>query len=187
MNKSKSGMKKLLAGCFSVLLMSWALPYSSDLQAGQTYYYDKHGNLISAEEYEKLRKELNGKKNVPAVQSEESETSSQNPAQDDGSHNKQPVEPQTRDDEDSRAATDDDENSAEEDEDEEEDNEAQYRVEVSSETLSGAFRRDTDNEDDSLVVPVYEYLRMDFGALEQGGLSFHLYGWGRYDLKDSGN
>jgi len=178
MNKSKTGMKKFLAGCFSVLLMSWALPYSSDLQAGQTYYYDKHGNLISAEEYEKLRKELNGKKNVPDTQSEGSGSTSQTPGQEDGSHNKQQVEPKNSDDE----------NSPEEDEeeDEEEDNEAQYRVEVSSETLFGAFRRDTDNEDDSLVVPAYEYLRMDFGALDQGGLSFHLYGWGRYDLNDSG-
>lgn len=52
----------------------------------------------------------------------------------------------------------------------------------SSETLVRVFERDTAEKEDALVVPAYEYLRLDAGALREKGLSFHLYGWGRADF-----
>ncbi|UCD80845.1 MAG: hypothetical protein JSW26_05280 [Desulfobacterales bacterium] len=179
MNIKKLRLENILVGCFSVLLATWMLAYSSNLQAGQTYYYDLKGNLISAEEYEKLLKKLKEKKNTTDTPSEASDSGSQVNAQDDTGH----VELSTE------AANSGEENSAEEstnEENEDEDNEAQYRVEVSSETFIRAFRRDTDSENDSLVLAGYEYLRMDLGALDQEGLSFHFYGWGRYDFNHSG-
>lgn len=57
-------------------------------------------------------------------------------------------------------------------------------VQIASDTLVRVFERDTSKENDVLVVPVYEYLRLDAGALSTKGLSFHLYGWGRADLGD---
>lgn len=179
MNQSKFRINKFFAGCFCVLLVTWALQCSSDLRAGQIYYYDMQGNQISAEEYEKLLKKLNGKKNTATVKNKASGTNSPSTLKDDSGNNEQPHEEQSAEDEDI-----DEENEGEESEDE--DNEARYRVEVSSETLVQAFRRDTNNENNSLALPGYEYLRMDFGALDQQGLSFHSYGWGRYDFNDSG-
>jgi hypothetical protein len=178
MKKNKLRIKKIFAGCFSLFLATWVLQFNSDLQAGQTYYYDLQGNQISAEEYEKLLRKLNNKNNTSDSPREESDNSSESTAQSDSENNPQSDEA-VNNEEDSN----DEESSDEEYEDE--DSDAWYRVEVSSETLGLAYRRDTDNEDDSLVVPAFEYLRMDFGALDQEGLSFHLYGWGRYDFNDS--
>lgn len=174
MMKNKLRIKTILAGCFSLFLATLAVQHPSDLQAGQTYYYDMKGNLISAEEYERLLEKLNGKKNTSNISNQTSDGGSQNTVQDAAGPDAQPVGAKNSDEEIS-----DEENEAE-------DSEVQYRVEVSSETLMRAFRRDTDNEDDSLVLPGYEYLRMDFGKLDQHGLSFHFYGWGRYDFNHSG-
>lgn len=172
-------MKKFLIVCFSVSLAAWMVQYSPDLQAGQTYYYDLQGNQISADEYEKLLKKLNNQNHTSDSSTEESNNSSEGAARKDIENNPQPDEASNTEDD-----INDEESSDEEYEDE--DSEAWYRVEVSSETLALAFRRNTNNGDDSLVVPAYEYLRMDFGALDQQGLSFHLYGWGRYDFDDGG-
>ncbi len=60
---------------------------------------------------------------------------------------------------------------------------AQFQVE--SDTLVRYFERDTRKGDDQTVLPVYEYLRVAAGELEDKGLSVHLYGWGRYDLADN--
>ena len=49
-----------------------------------------------------------------------------------------------------------------------------------SDTLLRLFERNDDK-----TAPGYEYLQVDAGALEEKGLSFHLYGWGRADLADS--
>lgn len=57
-------------------------------------------------------------------------------------------------------------------------------VQIASDTLVRVFEWDTSKKNDVLVVPVYEYLRLDAGALSTKGLSFHLYGWGRADLGD---
>ncbi|MDH4006485.1 MAG: hypothetical protein OEU35_00320, partial [Desulfuromonadales bacterium] len=35
------------------------------------------------------------------------------------------------------------------------------------------------------MLPGYQYLQIDAGQLEDYGLSFHLYGWGRADLADN--
>lgn len=57
-------------------------------------------------------------------------------------------------------------------------------LQIASDTLIRVFERDTQKKNDVFVVPVYEYLRLDAGALSSRGLSFHLYGWGRADLGD---
>jgi hypothetical protein len=56
---------------------------------------------------------------------------------------------------------------------------------IESDTIFRVFQRDTAAEDDAAVFPLYEYLQIDTGELEDYGLSFHLYGWGRADLADS--
>jgi len=55
-------------------------------------------------------------------------------------------------------------------------------VQLHSETIVRFFERDTAQGQEQKVLPVYEYLRLDLGQLEDKGLSFHAYGWGRYDL-----
>lgn len=57
---------------------------------------------------------------------------------------------------------------------------------LDSETRVRVFERDTSEEDDALIVPAYEYLRLDAGNLKSRGLSFHLYGWGRVDFGEDG-
>jgi len=54
-----------------------------------------------------------------------------------------------------------------------------------SDTLLRGFERNTASGDDQLVLPGYEYLQFDVGALQEKGLSFHFYGWGRADLADN--
>jgi hypothetical protein len=56
---------------------------------------------------------------------------------------------------------------------------------VSSQTTFRAFERDTSEGEDTLVLPLYEYMQMDYADAEQGGLSVHAYGWVRPDLADS--
>lgn len=58
-------------------------------------------------------------------------------------------------------------------------------LDVRSETLARALERDTTKGEDRLVLPLYEYLSIDYQDLENGGLSVHLYGWGRKDLAES--
>ncbi len=60
--------------------------------------------------------------------------------------------------------------------------EAVADIEIRSDTIVRGFERRADSGEDELVLPVYEYLGVDYGDMEQGGLSFHLYGWGRKDL-----
>ena len=59
---------------------------------------------------------------------------------------------------------------------------AQLRVD--SDTIFRAFERDTSKEEDQKVFPAYEYLRIDYGELEEDGLSFHAYAWGRHAFGD---
>ncbi len=59
------------------------------------------------------------------------------------------------------------------------------RWEIDSETLFLAFERQTNQDKDNLLLPVYEYLSADYGSVISEGLSFHFHGWGRHDL--SGN
>lgn len=64
------------------------------------------------------------------------------------------------------------------------------KIKVKSQTTLRAFERqslerDTNQGEDALVLPLYQYLQLDFGDAEEGGWSFHMYGWGRTDLADS--
>lgn len=56
---------------------------------------------------------------------------------------------------------------------------------MQSDTIVRGFERDTSNGSDEAVIPGYEYLQLDMGSLTEEGLSFHLYGWGRYDFADN--
>jgi hypothetical protein len=58
-------------------------------------------------------------------------------------------------------------------------------ITIQSDTIFRMFERDTVSENDALVLPGYEYLQIDGGQLEEEGLSFHLYGWGRLDFADN--
>lgn len=55
---------------------------------------------------------------------------------------------------------------------------------ISSETILRAFERENSDEEKFSVIPVYEYLGVDYGDAEYGGFSFHANGWGRLDLGD---
>jgi hypothetical protein len=52
---------------------------------------------------------------------------------------------------------------------------------LTSDSIFRVFERNNDT-----VAPAYEYLQADAGSLEEKGLSFHVFGWGRADLADSG-
>jgi hypothetical protein len=161
-------LKKLFAYCVLVLSVGWALTHFSDLHAGQIYYYDTKGNLISEEAYQVLVDKLNGGRNQSNTTGGQFGTTAQSADKETSLPDDHQAEPEN-DDEELEA----------------DDIEAKYQVEFSSETIFRAFERDTDDEDDATVVPAYEYLRLDLGALDEGGLSFHFYGWGRYDFNES--
>lgn len=56
---------------------------------------------------------------------------------------------------------------------------------LKSQTTFRDFQRDTPKGDNLAVMPLYQFLQMDYGNTEQGGWSAHAYGWGRYDMADS--
>ena len=56
---------------------------------------------------------------------------------------------------------------------------------ISSETILRTFQRDTLAENDEIVVPVYEYLSVDYCDKEDGGIAFHGYGWVFKDAAES--
>ena len=56
---------------------------------------------------------------------------------------------------------------------------------IQSDTIFRSFARDTISGSDQSILPGYEYLQIDMGNLTEKGLSFHLYGWGRYDFTDN--
>lgn len=167
-NESRTLFKKLFVDCVLVLSVALTLTHFSDLHAGQKYFYDTKGNLISEEAYKKLIKKLNGGQN-------KSITTEGQPGA-----NAQTTDRETSFSDDHQPEPENDNEEMEEDE-----IEALYQVEISSETIFRAFERDTDKQDDALVVPAYQYLRLDLGALDEGGLSLHISGWGRYDFNDS--
>jgi len=63
--------------------------------------------------------------------------------------------------------------------------EASFRVHIVSDTLFRAFQRDTQEQKDARVLPLYEYLQVDLAGMDDKGFSLHMYGWGRADLNDS--
>jgi hypothetical protein len=166
--KCRNNFLKLLVGFVFVLLFNCILLNFTLLHAGQTLYYDNRGNLISKEEYEKLIGKNKKQKGSSTAQSEKSEADNQLTGEDNSVKK------------DSQLETEEDDEEIEND-----DIQPLYQVEISSETILRAFERDTDKKDDALVAPAYQYLRLDLGALSEAGLSFHMYGWGRYDFNDS--
>ena len=57
---------------------------------------------------------------------------------------------------------------------------------VASDTLLRYFERDRKADGKTVgIAPAYQYLQMDYGALNEPGLSVHAYGWGRANLGDS--
>ncbi len=56
---------------------------------------------------------------------------------------------------------------------------------VEFETMLYGFERDIPGEGSSQVLPGYGYLKFDLKNVTSTGISFHGYGWGRYDLADS--
>ncbi len=57
-------------------------------------------------------------------------------------------------------------------------------VQLQSNTLVRHFERDRAGREANNIVPVYEYLQLDWRPKKEGPLSFHLYGWGRTSLAD---
>ncbi len=57
--------------------------------------------------------------------------------------------------------------------------------EVELETMVRSFERTIPVEGDSRVLPGYGYLKLGLKDITSTGISFHGYGWGRYDLADS--
>ncbi|HKL26712.1 MAG TPA: hypothetical protein VJ910_10845 [Desulfuromonadales bacterium] len=58
-------------------------------------------------------------------------------------------------------------------------------IRFQSNTLFRLFERDTVKEANSSILPGYEYLQIDAGELDDYGISFHAYGWGRLDFTDN--
>ena len=160
LTQQKFLLGKVLAGCLLTIFLPCLFSGIFDLQAGQVYYYDTKGKRITEEDYRKLVEQKNGQGEPSAEQETKIDDSSKD---ENTPQSEKPAD---------RAM-------------EEDDIESLYQVEISSETIFRAFERDTDKKDDETVVPAYEYLRLDIGALDNGGLSFHMYGWGRYDFNDS--
>ena len=56
--------------------------------------------------------------------------------------------------------------------------------EFSSDTIFRAFQREDQSGDSLRVLPIYEYISIDYGDIEKIGFSMHLHGWARADLGD---
>ena len=61
---------------------------------------------------------------------------------------------------------------------------AGYDLEVQSSTYLHLYQQDQISGPDSDYAPLYEYLSLDVWEAGQPEFSFHLYGWGRADLRD---
>jgi hypothetical protein len=58
-------------------------------------------------------------------------------------------------------------------------------IDIHTDTIVRDFEQRADGGEVELVLPIYGYLGIDYGDAEQGGLSFHIYGWERKDSADS--
>lgn len=58
---------------------------------------------------------------------------------------------------------------------------------LSSDTIVRHLERDERGGQSRSLLPAYEFLRLDYGNLRTPGLSLHLSGWGRANLRDSYN
>jgi hypothetical protein len=55
-----------------------------------------------------------------------------------------------------------------------------------SETIFSVFERDDEEGDTRQILPIYEYMQLDYGQLETEGFSLHLHGWLRGDAGEGG-
>ena len=55
---------------------------------------------------------------------------------------------------------------------------------LTSDTILQTYKRDLPGAPDQKVLPIYQYLQVDYGRKKLSGLSFHGYGWMRLDLGD---
>jgi len=164
-------MKRLFVWMFLMSMMQWPDIQRHVAYAGDTKYYDHNGNMISRETYEKLVENLipKGNKETEIIKQSGSLLSIQEAEEAAAKKRReemdQPPEP-----------------------DEENDNndlDLPFQIEISSETLLSSLSRITGDNRDVLIAPLYQYIRLDMGTLDQEGFSFHMYGWGRNDFKDS--
>jgi hypothetical protein len=58
-------------------------------------------------------------------------------------------------------------------------------IDMHTDTIVRDFEQRANGGEVELVLPIYGYLSIDYDGAEQGGLSFHLYGWERKDSADS--
>ncbi len=56
------------------------------------------------------------------------------------------------------------------------------RWDLRSETIITGYNRQDDTGNESLLIPAYQYLTIDYGHALDSGLTCHVQGWGRYDL-----
>ncbi len=61
---------------------------------------------------------------------------------------------------------------------------AASELKLTTDTILRGYERDTTSQKDIAVVPIYQYLEIDYGALSETGFSLHANGWGRSDLGD---
>lgn len=61
---------------------------------------------------------------------------------------------------------------------------AQPNIQLKSDTLVHYFERDIGSQRNNKVLPVYEYLRLDYRPAQSSAASFHAYGWMRVNLGD---
>jgi hypothetical protein len=155
-------IKKIFAELLIATLVLWSALCVPQLSAGRIKYYDRDGNQISEAEYKKLIQSLSS---PPDKQQEEevSEEKTEEPAAEDNEKGQ---------------STEDDAEAAQED--------RTKKLDVSSETIVRMFKRDTETQENIRAIPIYEYLRVDYGDAEVEGFSMHLHGWGRTDIGDGG-
>jgi hypothetical protein len=139
----------------TVVVAVLAAVFIVETSAAKTQYFDKSGKEITEEQYRRLTGRSAG-----ASSSQQSASSSQEATAE------------------TAAAESADENPA--------DNGSGFEGTFSlvSETIIRGFERDTVDKNDVLVLPVYQYLQLDYGQPEGDGFSFHFNGWGRKDLGD---
>lgn len=63
---------------------------------------------------------------------------------------------------------------------------ADPRLQFSSETILYSFERENQQGNSIQSMPLYEYMRMDYGDIDNIGLSLHAHGWARKDIADNG-
>jgi hypothetical protein len=158
-------IKKIFATLLIATVVLWSSLCVSQLLAGMTFYYDKDGNQISEEEYKELIKSISSTRDKQEEEKVAGEKAAE-PAREDNAKNPSSEE--------NSEGTEDDLS------------EATKKLSVSAETIVRVFERDAEPREDVRVIPIYEYLRVDYGDSETEGFSVHLHGWGRTDLGDGG-